>query len=323
MNHMMKNNLFYYGTSELSQDAFICYLVSHAMLEFSNQDIALTQCAKDLLALMLPDQTQDELIVANIMRQYKNIDILITLNTGTYIVVEDKTFSSQHSDQINRYAEIVRTDFGKEPICVYYKIVEQDWPEPNVINIGRNDLLPIFQMCQSENQIFRNYLEYLEYIDNDANAYIVDKEITGWRNKYNHVYRGFFKHLATDVIAIKDYGWGYVNNAAGGFWGMWWGWLSAKEMEASGLLNSIDEIYLQIEDNKIAVKITNRSGKSGASDTRWKLYNYFCNKVSSFNKGYFRKGNTMTVGYVYYSMDDYREKITMMEQTIGELTKAI
>jgi hypothetical protein len=70
-----KNNLFFYATSELSQDAFICWLLSYAMPEFSEHDKILTECAKEILCLMLPDSEKSDFVVTDIKKQYRNIGI--------------------------------------------------------------------------------------------------------------------------------------------------------------------------------------------------------------------------------------------------------
>lgn len=43
-----QNNIFHYATSELSQDAFLCWLFSYALKDADN-DAALNACAIDFL----------------------------------------------------------------------------------------------------------------------------------------------------------------------------------------------------------------------------------------------------------------------------------
>ena len=50
----LKNNLFNYATSELSQDAFLCWLASYA-LEDAEPDDALRSCAREMLELFVPE----------------------------------------------------------------------------------------------------------------------------------------------------------------------------------------------------------------------------------------------------------------------------
>ncbi len=50
----LKNNLFNYVTSELSQDAFLCWLASYA-LEDAEPDDTLRSCAREMLELFVPE----------------------------------------------------------------------------------------------------------------------------------------------------------------------------------------------------------------------------------------------------------------------------
>ncbi|MPM18936.1 hypothetical protein SDC9_65354 [bioreactor metagenome] len=47
---MPRNNLFNYATKELSQDAFICWLLAFAMTEHELENLALASCAREILA---------------------------------------------------------------------------------------------------------------------------------------------------------------------------------------------------------------------------------------------------------------------------------
>ena len=55
-----KPNLFEYATSELSQDAFICWLL--AWIEYP-QEPHLYQCAKDLIKLFVPLEMEEMMLV--------------------------------------------------------------------------------------------------------------------------------------------------------------------------------------------------------------------------------------------------------------------
>ena len=50
----MHNNLFRYATSELSQDAFICWLLSYAIKD-CQKDKVLSDCAKEFLHSFIPE----------------------------------------------------------------------------------------------------------------------------------------------------------------------------------------------------------------------------------------------------------------------------
>ncbi len=321
----MKNNLFSYATSELSQDAFICYLFSFAFPEYENNDTALATCAKELLGQMLKTDNYNGLKVTDIKRQYKRIDILVIVNNNTYIIIEDKTFTGQKKDQLKRYKKALKDEgINEENIhCVFFKIVEQAFPEANVVNITRKDLLRLFNKYKSKNQIYNDYKYYLEHIEKDV-ASFEHLPIGDWRKLTSHAYRGFFTHLVNKKIidTSKEYGWNYVNNPAGGFWGLWWYYFSRDELNRIGLTKEyVDNLYLQIEDNRIAVKLSAEKSedKNLTTDMRWKLYSFFSKTVEGFQKQTYRKGKFMTVGSINYDMSNYREKIEIMENAFDIL----
>lgn len=325
-----ENNIFTYATSELSQDAFICYLLSFAMEKFKDLDKELTKCAKALLRLMVGDRNSSELKVLNLKRQYKNIDVLVELVDGTSIIIEDKTFSSAGEGQLNRYKQALLEEGRKENAiyCVYYKIGDQAHPEPDVINITRFDLMKLFkQYPNSTNIIYNNYVEHLDSIELDTNAFLIDKDNAKWRQNWDHVYRGFFTHLIHNKIVTvsggpENYDWYYVANKSGGFWCLWWNVLSTEEMSKMGIDSKYaDAIYLQIEDNYVAVKLSKKDTENYeiTRQLRWDLFRYFEKEVPGFSKMPFKKGQAMTVGRVQYDMTDYKEKIKTMENTINTL----
>jgi len=105
-------NLFEYATKELSQDAFLCWL-------FANFDCEQEE-VKDFSCYVLSWLISDKLSLENIrqiknvkiLKQYKKIDILVEctfLDTPYIIVIEDKTCSTAHNRQLDRYRETVNS----------------------------------------------------------------------------------------------------------------------------------------------------------------------------------------------------------------------
>lgn len=317
----MEPNIFNYATSELSQDAFICYLLSFAMEDNKNYDKGISECAFELLRKMGIDE--ENITVTAIHKQYANIDVLVEVNNKYNVIIEDKTFTSQHSNQINRYKEALEKEGRSNIICVYYKIIEQDWPEKGVVNITRKDLLNIFTKYTTNNTIFNNYVEHLKAIDEDVNSY-KKKPIGQWND---NMYGGFFTHLIENkVIELSKWcGYGRVNNIQGGFMGLWWYFLKNDNEDSVtkiGLDNKyIENIYLQIENNTIAIKmsITETDDNNMTRDIRWKLYNYFKEQVPDLKKKVFRPGIYMTVGYIEYDENNYKEKIELLERLMKNI----
>ena len=106
----LKNNLFTYATKELSQDAFLCWLASYA-LEDAEPDDALRSCAREMLELFVPELKGRPFTLQDVERQAGHIDVLLTAELAgtTYkIIVEDKTYTREHSKQLMRYKEEIQ-----------------------------------------------------------------------------------------------------------------------------------------------------------------------------------------------------------------------
>ena len=286
---MGRNNIFNFATSELSQDAFICWLCN--WVNFDDNDLSenekkLKVLATDFIEKMSGEKLGDRKV--NIKRQYQKIDILLEIQNKTefitkeneknpvidiYVIIEDKVGTSLHSDQQKTYRNLIfeknKEDNGNkaEIKVVYYKIYDEDNMErlkENGIDIifERKDMLALLEKYKNSfnNILVEDYYNYLNNIEKDVNSYI-DKKLEDWNS---NCYIGFFKELKNEknllehAIGRQKYcSWGYVNNSSGGFMGMWWFPLSEEKINK--LTETSDEdIYLQIEQynqkNIIAIK---------------------------------------------------------------------
>ncbi len=256
-----------------------------------------------------------------------NIDIYVVVNKRYHIIIEDKTFTCQHHEQIEKYKSKL-FEANKENIvcldnivCAYYKIVEQAYEEEKVVNITRNDLIDIFSkyVVETRNNIFKDYYDYLLEIDVAVNAY-KNKSISEWGESKGHAYKGFFTHLVKDQIidVSRGYNWYYVPNQSNGFWGLHWYHITKIELASCKLTKpDIEEIYLQIENNIIAVKITG-NGKY-TREIRWDLFEHLKKEVLGFKKKTFKQGFWMTVGYIEYDEKNYSDKINEMQNALNTI----
>ena len=289
---MERNNIFNFATSELSQDAFICWLCN--WVNFDDNDLSedekkLKVLATDFIEKMSGEKLGDRKV--NIKRQYQKIDVLLEIQNKTefitkedkkdkkipvvdmYVIIEDKVGTGLHSNQIERYTKLISEKNEKDNgsrakiKIVYYKIYDEDNIErlkENGVNVilGRENILELLKEYKDKinNSIFENYHNYLSNIETDVNSY-EKKNLEDWNS---NCYIGFFKELKNEKNLLehaigrqKDCSWGYVNNSSGGFMGMWWFPLSEEKINK--LTETSDEdIYLQIEQynqkNIIAIK---------------------------------------------------------------------
>ena len=285
---MERNNIFNFVTSELSQDAFICWLCN--WVNFDDNDLSedekkLKVLATDFIEKMSGEKLGDRKV--NIKRQYQKIDVLLEIQNKTefitkedkkdkkipvvdmYVIIEDKVGTGLHSNQQKTYRDIIseKNESRAKIKVVYYKIYDEDNMErlkENGVNVilGRENILELLKEYKDKinNSIFENYHNYLSNIETDVNSY-EKKNLEDWNS---NCYIGFFKELKNEKNLLehaigrqKDCSWGYVNNSSGGFMGMWWFPLSEEKINK--LTETSDEdIYLQIEQynqkNIIAIK---------------------------------------------------------------------
>ena len=323
-------NLFRYATGELSQDAFICWLVAHATEEAWDEDPLLRGCAVDFLSAILASRQiawTDTTRVTSIQRQYKKIDILIRVGSAV-IIVEDKIFTGTHDDQLNRYRETLLEEGWAETeiILVYYKIEDQPVSEKGVdYEFTRERLLQIFRKFPScKNPIFRDYVARLEQMEAVSRSWSVTP-IADWNGE---MYIGFFKNLCQTFLKDENSSWGYVPNPTGGFMGLWWfGILQDSDYERMGLdINEVEDLYIQIENDIITVKYSAPPDSDGdiVRQIRWTIYSYFHEKLGeSFKKKTFRPGRYMTIGYIEYNEKNYLKKLLLLRDTLRKMSKEV
>ncbi len=321
----MKNNLFNYATSELSQDAFICWWVSHINRK---DDSPLYKSAKLFLDKIFQDQNIREYDGVKIKKQFKGIDVLLIVDDKYVAIIEDKTFTSESKNQINGYKEKILnlkgydeipSDLSEENlVCVYYTIAEQ--PESHYKstynNIKRLDIFLLLEKYrdQIQSDIYLDYYAYLKDLDDRSNQY-VKIEIEKWDDA---PYRGFFSYLEKEGIMSNIGGWGYIPNRSGGFMGLW---QDNNVGISQKCFNMGLRPYLQIEKNKICVKgeILENKGKI-SKQSRDRIVLFFqgeCQKEGiGFESKAFRYGKTITIGYIEYNYLNHIERIQIMENAL-------
>lgn len=227
----LTNNLFNYATSELSQDAFICWLCSYAFEDANKDDYELVKCANRLIASFLAKQYGKEVKCTDfkleqIDKQVHGIDVLLSVRykeIEVLIVIEDKIHTSEHGTQLEDYLNRIRIN-TENAIGIYFKTGFQgDYSK--VVKAGyhvlrRKDILEILLPCKTNNAIFNNYVEYWLRFEENAKRY---RELTISDWEWLQI-NGFFEDLQEELKNREIWtGFGKVNNSAGGFWGFWYG----------------------------------------------------------------------------------------------------
>ena len=277
MNNKLNNNLFSYATSELSQDAFICYLCSFALdeVEKKKKDPSLSECARKLIDTFSGHEFKDmDFTLNSIRKQVDHIDVLlnITYHGETYeIIIEDKIHSSEHDDQLNRYRDS-RINFLKKQGIEKYKVLGvyfktgfqgefQPIKEANYIIIGRRELLDILKpyLDRTKNSIIQEYYEYWNQYEEISKEY-TSLNIADWH--INHIL-GYYSTLQAELKKTLgiNIGYSYAANPRGGEWVLY---TQAKDIPVLLIDGHRFGIYIQIcfKDCEINTSPSDRKTKA-------------------------------------------------------------
>lgn len=236
-------NLFRFATKELSQDAFLLWLVSNADKRQNIADKSLQKVAhKFVRALIGPYDKEIEFV--EVERQWNHIDVSFSVNDDFFVIIEDKAGASLHDNQLKRYrveaSERARSE-GRKLKCVYYnsknpvasevKLVEDE--KSGYDYLKRKDLLGVLDEYVGDNAILTDYREWLREIEDLSESYKT-LPVSEWSCL---AWQGFFEWLREKKGDREDIDWNYSPNQAGGLW--WCKW-------HGGYIDDLD-FYLQFE----------------------------------------------------------------------------
>lgn len=250
---MINNNLFYYATKELSQDAFICWLCSYALEGAEIRDKAVWKCSQRIVREFSGAKEGDQVILRKIERQIGNIDVLLTVEINgviNKIIIEDKTHSKERNNQLVRYYEKQTKSSGKGSVVkgVYFKTGFQDdysaVKAAGYTIIDRKRILELLREYAetTTSDILRDYYTYWLNFEEMTQSY-TQKNLRDWDWR---AINGFFEDTKKKLLDQHvDYwcGYGHVSNKSGGFWGFWYG-PSDDRINFEG---TVAELYLQLQ----------------------------------------------------------------------------
>ena len=212
----MEPNLFDFATKELSMDAFFCWLFAWSESKYNGHP--LNKTANNFIKSI----TGKNIVIQKlkIEQQYKDIDFYLRINDKIIIVFEDKTESTVHDNQLEKYEKIISRDFPNEEKYFVYnksnfvynqerKIVEDSvfitFDINKIIELLKNDTV-------IDNIIYENYFSHLTIKREKCgqNESFLIQNISSWGNDEWRA----FTHRLTNTIEYKEYEWHYG--------GSWW-----------------------------------------------------------------------------------------------------
>ncbi len=218
--------LFSYATSELSQDAFICWLLACADPRIETTDPALRACGVTLIEafFVLHKITCPEIETITVRKQDNRIDVLCIINQTYAILIEDKTNADassgqlqRHLETVERHEEIYRDDVlpihcktGNASLGSYWRVEEAGYAI-----FLRQDLLEVLDTYSGDNAILLDYRGQLQAIEGAFNSYATTKLDT-WGL---HAWEGFYTKLEQEI----EGGYWFTPNGRGGVVVFGWG----------------------------------------------------------------------------------------------------
>lgn len=302
----MRPNLFKYATSELSQDAMIRWLLEWAKPAYKDIDTKMHNVGIEFLDSLFKKfdsiQKPENYKELFIERQYKNIDVLCVVNNEFSIIIEDKTNTKDHSNQLKRYLGVVQEDFPKTKVLpLYFKTYDQS-SYSDIFNKKykpylRKDLLDVLETIQYNNDILDDFHQHLQRIENSVSSYQTKSlDEWGWDS-----FKGFYIELQNK---LGEGEWDYVANPSGGFLGFWWGFSGSKECKQYMQIESKYNKNIKQYESKLCVKIK-VFDKEKRRHYRTEYFNTLMKKSNDFKKpDRFGNGTYMTIGILN---DDFRK----------------
>lgn len=246
---MSRPNLFRIATKELSQDGFLTWLLQWADNSNAAFNRELNEAGKDFVRLLLGKDSSYDVDSVSAERQWCNIDIWADVNGTEAIIIEDKTDTSEHDNQLERYKEIAEEECrknGQTLRCVYLKTgneslsVEKEIEKRGYVIIHRSDVLNTLIRHSVDSDIYNDFIDSLRQIEQETNAYqTVDNIYNSWKTC-----EGFYIRLQKELDEWSD--WRYVPNASGGFMGFFYHWNESS---------LFPEVYIQIENGEPEIRL--------------------------------------------------------------------
>lgn len=250
---IIRPNIFKISTKELSQDAFIVWLLQWANPACSELDPLLHQCGSDFLHLLLNQSPKSKIIKqVDAGRQWLNIDVWSEIfyadGTKTLLILEDKTFSGEHSGQLERYKKKAQLYCEKEGFnlaCTYFKIGSEPLRTLRSVRdkgfhvVSRKEIKACFATyVDTPHSILGDFIDYIDDLE-AAHQKFEKIPLMDWKG-INWV--GFYQFVEAQLDIVT---WHRVNNRSGGFWNLCLTWR---------YWNGVP-IYMQIEERKLCFKI--------------------------------------------------------------------
>ncbi len=201
-------NIFEFATSELSQDAFFCWLLSWSKEEYKTTNPALYERSRKFLDFIISPEIDSENFIVHkigIKRQYKKTDFFVILNNNIVLLFEDKVNTKNHDNQLETSSKVINSEFkdvkNVQIIKIYLK-TDFIWKEEE-LEVEKAGFKPI-DIIQINDLLLENsnnniYDDFCQNIKSKVQTYQSYKNSHFNKNNFNQL-KGFLFDLSqTDL----------------------------------------------------------------------------------------------------------------------------
>lgn len=274
-------NLFTYATKELSQDAFLCWLMAWAAPQYASADSHLHDCSKQFIFWLLKRKGNigiESIETLSIKQQHHHIDIIVMVNNEYKILIEDKIHSREHSNQLTKYYECLLNEGTQADriIPIYFKTghpISDEFKKAksegySVVN--RNDLLNIFRkepFNKITHPLFKDFFLHLQRLEDEMDLWQT-APVSKWidsENNHQPAWIGLFSKIfeyCEEIDKLQEHGWDYVPNQNGGFMGYY--------------LTCGHPLHLALQQDQLCIRI---HAETKDSSSRANIRNFWYQKV--------------------------------------------
>lgn len=279
-----KTNLFHYASGELSQDAFICWLLNWSDSSYKDNYADLHNIGSDFLEALLKKHNTPLPIerTIKIKKQLHKVDIVVEINIHRenikdrfILFIEDKTHTHEHDDQLKRYRKKITEEYAsnilKENILPTFlktgdqsrgcdaRIEEYD----NYELFKRNDFIKVLKKNTIQNNIIEDFLGHLEALQKEIDLW-KETPFKDWQDDVRNCWIGLFQALEK---RLDNPQYNYVPNPAGGYYVMWWHVKKIDVLDENNQPRKI-EFYLQLRNDVLEFRISSKDAKDGHKITQ-------------------------------------------------------
>lgn len=179
---MNKPNIFNCATREMSQEAFIFWLLQWSdakaltiNAELHNLSLKLLEAFLNKHGRILPSRIEK----IEISGGYCNIDIILVINGSIVIPVPDKIYNRESPDQLMHYIQVLKDEgYSEQNILPIYLQTGAQGNYEKLQRIGystfsRKELLEILSLGRDiKNEILHDYITHLEEIEKSTQSFI-------------------------------------------------------------------------------------------------------------------------------------------------------